>query len=328
MAKWKNIGGDGFNFELAIDGTNKGLFLDKTPLENRFGYKYGDVKIDKGKIHTNINLPNYLRKTNTIPFGLVDSIHLGSVLNDIEQGLNNVLYGKIDDDSDVMKSTAKSIECNITMRVMGNATCSQVLNLINRAFYEGTNLVYQRASVKCRYDKENETVIIKKKNYYTLKCYDKSLEQSREGNIVENGLLRIEIVMLDRLIRKLFVGKSTIRDVLTKKGLIRIIDEYKRIFIEDVINEHIKPCLSEVEKILFTSLVETGKQKETLVLYKEIIVDEQVLRKALIRWYKLNDNDEKSARQNASSYISRYKPKYGFPENIIDTIRAFSKLCK
>ena len=323
------IGGDTFTFEMAIDGADKSLFMDKTPLMNSFGGKFGEVEVEKGKIITCVSLPKYVRDDNIIPFSITDVILLEVLRNDVEQTLKKALHEIVDDSTDVMCSKAKTIECNITMQVVGKSTCSQVLNLINRCFHEGTNVVYQRASPKCKYDKENETVIIRKRNYYALKCYNKSLQQRREGNCyVKEGLLRIEIIMQERTIEKLFCKKSTIQDVLTAHGLMKIIEEYKRIFNCEIIREHIEPGLSEVKEILFISLIETNSQKETVALKKELIMDEEIFRKALINWYEYGGQSKESAKRNAATYICRNKEKYGFPENVIDTMRKFGKLCK
>ena len=52
---------------------------------------------------------------------------------------------------------------------------------------------------------------------YVLKCYDKSAEQRKSGNTeVEDGLLRIELVMQDRVLKRLFAKRPTMREVLTK----------------------------------------------------------------------------------------------------------------
>lgn len=326
--KRKHIGCDGFNFELAIGGANRDVYLEKAPLKNRHGQKYGDVEVDKGKININISLPKYIRDDNTKPFDLVDISFLESLLNDFEQALAATLQGIVDEDTDLLSATAKSIECNITIPVSGKSTCSQVLDLLNRSFTETTNTVYQSASKKCKYDKENETVIIPKKNYYKLKCYNKTLEQLRLGNFVGENLLRIEVVMLNRTIVKLFGNDCTARKILKKQGLKQIIAEYKRIFREDVIDGHVKPCLSDVKDILFESLEETNSQTETIALYKQLVVDERVFRKALEKWYLSNGNNLKQAKQNAATYICRNKNKYGFPENVVDTLRKFGSMCK
>ena len=326
--KKRYIGGDTFNFEMVIDGASENVFLDATPLKNNRNLKFDEVEVGKGKIHINICLPKFIDENNVMPFSMADLIMLETIKNDVESALNQALKGIIDDKIDVLTAPAKSIECNITKRVAGDSTCSQVLNLINRSFPEGTNVVFQRASIKCKYDKENETVIIRKRNYYVLKAYDKTLQQRKSGNLdVDSGLLRIELVMQDRTIIKMFCGKSTIREVLTERGLMTIIKEYKRIFLEDVIKEHILPCINDVVDILYKTLKEKDSQLEAIALHKELIMDEEILRRALVKWYKFNGYSEERAKRNADTYICRCRIKYGFPKNVIDTMREFKKLC-
>jgi hypothetical protein len=321
------IGGDGFNFELAIDGASEGAYLDKTPLKNSKGKEFGEVEVEKGKIHISIILPKFVRENNITPFSVTDIVMLEVLKNDAVKALNQVLKGIIDDKTDVLNATATSVECNITKWTAGDSTCSQVLNLINRAFHEGTNMLAQRASKTCKYDKENESLKIRKKNCYVLKCYDKSLEQRKTGNYIHDDLLRIEVVMQNRIHQKLFGGKSTIQDVLTEHGLMAIIKEYKRIFIEDVIDEHIKPCLSDVRDILFNSLVKTESQVKTIALHKELIMDVEIFHEALVRWYIHRGFSEERATRNADVSICRNREKYGFAKNAIDTLREFKEIC-
>ena len=320
------LGGDAFTFELVIGGANEVLRLDSTPLKNKRGYEFGTVGVDKGKIRICISLPKIIRADNIIPYSMADFVMLEVVNNDIDQTLKHALDGTIDDSVDVLSAKAKSIECNITKRVVGKSTPSQVLNMLNRSYYEGTNVVYQRASAICQYDKENETVIIKRPNYYVLKAYDKSLQQLKSGKAhIEAGLLRIEVVMQYRVINKLFNGNSTIRNVLTEQGLLEIIKAYKRIFIDDIIKGHILPCVNDATNILFNTLKETDSQLEAIALHKELIMDEEILRKALERWYKFKGYER--ARRNTDTYVSRCRTKYGFPRNVLDTLRDFKNHC-
>jgi len=53
-------------------------------------------------------------------------------------------------------------------------------------------------------------------------------------------------------------------------------------------------------------------------------MDEEILRHALERWYKFQGNKK---RAKASSFISRAK-KYGFPMDVVDTVKAFNEICK
>jgi hypothetical protein len=214
MTKKCAIGVDGMTFELLINGAGEHTYLATTPLLNNNGREFGSVSIENSKIYVYLNLPKLVRHDNVTPFSLADMFMLESLKDGIKQAFKRVLK-----DIDVFSASVKTIECNITRPVAGKSNCSQVLNLINRSFHEGTNVVYQRASSKCKYDKENETVVIRKKNCYALKCYDKSLEQRKLGRSqVEDGLLRIEIVIQNRLLncKRLFAGKCTMQEMLNK----------------------------------------------------------------------------------------------------------------
>lgn len=269
-----------------------------------------------------MNLPKFIRKDNILPFCITDIFMLEAMNDDIEQAIKRVLGDKF---ANILSAKAKKIECNITQRVSGDSTCAQVLDLINRSYYEGTNVVYQRASSGCRHFKKNESVIIRKPNYHILKCYDKSREQRKLGNAeVEDGLLRIEIIMQERLIKKLFAANSTIRDVLTRPGLIKIIEEYKRTYIEDVMVLHIRPCCTDIANILLKSLKETDSLVETVALYKELIMDEKILREALRKWHKSKGKPDYSRHD-----ICRLKSRgHEFPKDVIRTLKDFELLCR
>jgi hypothetical protein len=79
--------------------------------------------------------------------------------------------------------------------------------------------------------------------------------------------------------------------------------------------------------MICTSLTETNSPVETIAQHKELIVDVEVLRKALIRCYKFKGHDVKQAKANASTYISRAMRKYNFPQHAVDTIKEFKKAC-
>jgi len=315
MSKQSQAGIDGCNFELVLSGVEKDKFVQPQPLLNQHGNKYGEIGVKHGKIYLSVNLPKFIRGDNVKAFSVMDMIKLDTIRDDLVITLKN-LFG------DEFESKLTSIECNITQKVSGDSTCSQVLNLINRSFYDETNVVYQRASSKCRHLKENETVIIRSKNYYVLKCYNKSLEQWKSGNKgVEGGILRIEIVLQDRAITKLFGKKTSISDVLQRKGLEKVIEEYRRIFVEDVINKHIRPCLTDIRKILTESLVNTGSPTETIAKHREIIVDVEVLRVALKRAYEI-----RGMKDNSRKIISDMK-KYDLPKDVLRTVKEFHKSC-
>ena len=316
------VGCDSFNFVMIIDGADPEEYMKTVPLITTQGSEFGSAGIKGGKVYIHFCLPKVVWKDNRTPFGVAGMAKLSHIVNEIELALEQALEGRIADGIDVLSASARKIECNLTQWVAEGCTCSHVINLLNRSYYEGTNVVYQKASSKCKFIKEDETAIIKKPNYYLLKCYDKSLEQRKTLNPdIEDGLLRIEVVMLDRLLKKLFPEEQTIRSILTEQGLMKVIEEYKRIFVEDIINSYVRPCLKSVTKILFESLKETDSPVETISLYKELIVDEEVLRKALKKWYAFSGRPD-SSRQRIHSLKA-----HDFPKGVVKTIRAFKSAC-
>jgi len=82
-----------------------------------------------------------------------------------------------------------------------------------------------------------------------------------------------------------------------------------------------------VADTLFNTLTEKDSQLETIALHKELIMDAEILHKALVRWYASKGYSEERAKRNADAYICKNRIKYGFPKNVIDTMREFKKLC-
>ena len=316
------IGCDSFNFAMIIDGANPEDYMETVSLKTTQGSEFGSVGIKGGKVCINFCLPKVIWKHNRIPFGIAGMAKLSHVVNEIELALEQTLEGRVDDNIDVLSASARKIECNLTQWVADGCTCSHVINLLNRSHHEGTNLLYQRASSGCKFLKEDESAIIKKLNCYVLKCYDKSLEQRKRFNPeIDDGLLRIEVVMLDRVLKKLFPDERTIRDILTEQGLMKVFEEYKRIFVEDILRGYIRPCLKGITNILFESLKETGSPVETISYHKELIVDEEVLRKALKKWYEYDGRPDSSRQRIYDLKI------YGFPKGAIQTLKNFQLAC-
>ena len=316
-----NIGIDGVELTFELDKENLRRLSDRYNLLNEQGRIFGSVEVLRRKVNVKFNSPKYVRENNLIPFSRNDFIKLNSMWLCLERQLS-ALFG------DLSKCRLKNIECNITLKIVGRCALSQVLDLINRSFTDTVNIVYEGVSAKCKYMKKKQSLIIKVKNYFILKIYNKTLEATRKEIPVEQGLLRIEIVMLDRTIKRLFSGRvPNLREVLCQKLLRLFINEYKRIFSEVIVKKHITPCLNGIVKILHESLHETGNLIDTIALLREIIVDQEVYRRALYKWYLDRGFTHLRATRNADNQIFRLK-KYGLPQDVIATIKAFNQLCK
>lgn len=307
---------DGVEFELIREEVDQ-LPFDR-PIINLEGREYGSIKTRKGKVIIEACLPKFLRDDNVRPFSIEDMKHLGDIQKDIQRNLQNALGTSYD----IKEFYLKSIECNITQKVVGSCTPSQVINLFNISETERPTVTYQSASKQCKYDKRWESLSISRKNYYLLKVYDKSYEQRKKWNKnVEDGLLRIEIVMQDRMIKKMFGDKKSLPDILKKDSLIKVMGEYKRIFVDETIEKKIRPCLDGIRETLLSTLTETGSLQEALALHRGLIVDLEVLRKTIKKKCRIEGKDD-SSRQRIYSL-----KKYNLPESVLRTIKQFHVAC-
>ena len=99
----------------------------------------------------------------------------------------------------------------------------------------------------------------------------------------------------------------------------KLIDQYQETFT-DMCEKNIKPmlngCVQEVFECLTTS--NSGKEiSEALYKCKECIVDVEVLRKALKKWYAFKKQADRSKQ-----VIAYYRDNnFGMPEDVIRTIK-------
>jgi len=312
--KKSKAGIDGIGLELILNAGRKESQLADKVLVTSAGLEYGKIQIRDGKIHAYLCLPKTVRTNNVCPFGLADMGTLRVVREAVRCELASL--GSNGD------CWLNNVECNLTQKVAGTATPDQVLNLIHRCYADKTNVVYEGPSQACRYHKEKETLIVRAKNYYVLKAYNKSLQQKNEGNTdVEDGLLRIEVVMQGRIIQHLFGHRCNIFDVLQERSLKKVIGEYKRIFTEDVMCKYIIPGLDGIKSVLLESLMETNRLPLTVYRHKEIIVDIWLLRDAVKKWHE-SWGEPDNSRQD----LHRWK-EFNLPKDTVKTIYAFFNSC-
>ncbi len=314
-------GTDCYTFEVSFQGDLKNL--PRQPLINEQGKTYGSIEVKDKKSTVCLILPKFIRDNNIQPFTIMDSICLEMINCDCEkqvkQFLGNELYSKV-----------KTIECNITQKVSGEATQSDVLNLLDHAFLtsERDNLKYVGAGKKCKYKEETHTLIVKRPHYYILKAYDKTEQQkmdkkhqNQNSDTVPDGLLRIEIIMVERTLEKMFGDKRSFSDILTRDSLIEVLREYKRIFCTDI-KENVEKYRDSCKNLLVESLFETDSVDLTVARERELIPDKIILKRAIQEWQKLKSVSDNSARD--SEYYAR---KYALPQHTIRTLHDFKKSC-
>ncbi|MST82493.1 hypothetical protein [Bilifractor porci] len=319
-------GMDGVQAEisLTIDGADM-LSVDEEPLLSKGGKNIGKIRCQNGKVSVYINPVHCIRPNNCKPFGVVDAIKIeivrSMVLEAIREYLKKYLQNEYSDESyDLGSIEVMQAECNLTLKVKSPELLSNVVDMFEKAFDKTTT--YRKRKRKQGFEKKTlscSTYVPKK---YFVKIYDKTEEQHEKGNpAVERNLLRIEFKFYNEYLKRVYKDK-TLNAVLTREGLAVLCREYKTVF-EEVENKYIKPYLNYCVQTVFESLTssETGNEiAETVARHKDLIVDMEVLRKALKRWY----TDYKHIEDRSSKVVYYYKKNnFGIPIGVLETLKMF-----
>lgn len=321
-------GMDGINMEYAfeIEGLEHFSFDEEEPLINANGNIIAKISCTNGKLMAYINVVHAIRLDNVHPLSLTDSIRLQiiemQVTEYMKDCLKKHLKSKDYSDSYIEDLNVKELECNLTIQTYGKAKPHDLIALFDLAF--DRTVVHKKRKKREMYEKEFTSCWHTEPKQYKVKCYNKTLEQydNRNTNVAPD-LLRVEIVFIDRSLKRMFGEKRPLSKILTQKSLVILCKEYKRVF-EEIINTQIKPCLSYCTARLFESLTysDTGSEiSETIARHKELIVDLEVLRRALKKYYQY-----KGVNDNSKQAISYYRQKdMGLPEDVLKTLKLFHK---
>lgn len=328
MNRKKGLQGlDGLNLEYSINLDNaKHLYIPEEELKNEAEHTVVRISCVGGKIRAYVNAVHAIRLNNIKPLGIADTIKLELVKSKVVEFIKAYLQKNLENQYSneyIDNLRVTQLECNLTLKCYGNASPSAVISLFDLAFDETG--IRRKRKKKAGYEKINKSWVHYRPKEYKIKVYDKTLEQHEKGNpLVENNLLRIEIVFIDRSLKRMYGDKRTLSDILTKHAIEVLCKEYKRVLIEDIIEKNIKPCLDYCVQRVFESLTysESGKEiSETVARYKQLIVDIEVLRRALKKWYKLRGMND-----NTKQIIYQYRKKsLGLPEDVIKTVKLFHK---
>ena len=318
-------GMDGMNLEytLGLAGMEN-LYLPEKELKNEANNTIVKIDVVGGKIRAYVNAVHSIRLNNIKPFGIADTIKLELVRNKVTEFIHSYLQEHLQDKySDEFASNMKvtALECNITLPCVGGATSSDVIHLLDMSLDRTVTFRKRKRCSKC--EKVNTGVQFTKPKEYRLKIYDKTDEQREKGNVaVESNLLRIECVFIDRSLKRMYGEKRTLRDILSTQAIEILCKEYKRVLIQDIIDTHIKPYLTECKNKLVESLTTSDSGHEisdTVMRHRELIVDDDILRKALKDWYKI-----RNANDISKQVIYQYRKKgLELPVGVLKTIKTF-----
>ncbi len=325
MSAKKLQGADGLNFEMKL--TMALLGNHNFPKEREWNEKENEiitVEVQGGSLLVYVNLSHAVHPTNVHPFQLSDCIEIDNirirVLDFVKQYLK--VYLEFEDkfiNELVSQINIVRMECNSTVQCLGKCKPQNVVNLFERAFPKVT--IYKETSDCRRVHKKPKTgMTARNPHEWILKVYDKSFEQKKAGNLeVEPDLVRIELVFLDRMLKRMFSDKRSLENILTRKSIKLLIDQYQKTF-DDLCESQIKGLLRTCTNEVYESLTYSTSGKEihdTVTRCKEFIIDIEVLRKALKRWYRKNNKPD-----NSKSVIAYYKKEqFGIPIDVVKTIK-------
>lgn len=168
MGKKKLQGADGMNFQLQL--TIKGLESINLPEENLTNESGNDImKIScwGGKLSAYVNLPNAIRPNNVQPFQLSDCIKIELVRNQVIEHMRSYLQKHLKDkysDEFLSMMSVTKMECNLTIKCVGDCKPKDVIRLFERSFAKVT--VYKETDPNGKTHRKPERGITTTKPYY------------------------------------------------------------------------------------------------------------------------------------------------------------------
>ena len=232
-------GMDGMELVLKLENMEN-LYLPKEELKNTAGNTIVNIECVGGVVKAYVNAVHGVRSDNVKPYGCLgelNEIKLGIVEIRVTQFMREYLQkhlkGQYSDEM-IQAMVVKALEVNVTIPCVGGATPSDVIALIDLALDKTT--VFRKRKAQEKYEKVNTGCLFSKSKEYRVKVYDKTEEQRQKGNLlVEENLLRVEIVFIDRALRRMFGDKRNVLDMLSFQAIETMCREYKRVLELDIL---------------------------------------------------------------------------------------------
>lgn len=323
MGVKKQQGADGLEAQLQLTVLGlESLNLPEEGLKSDAGKDIIRVKCWGGRLSVYINLPHAVRSNNVQPFQLSDCIKLELVKSQVVEFMRTYFqkhfHGKYTKEFWSHLIVTK-LECNITVKCEGECRPKDVINLFEKAFPKVT--VYKETDDKGKPHRKPERGITTSKSHeWCLKIYDKSYQMRKGGDLkIESNMVRVELAFLDRMLDRMYVNKRSLEKMLERKAIKTLIDQYQ-LTINEIYDTELKKVLNKCEEEVFSSLThsKSGQEiKDTVARCKEYILDAELLRRALQRWYK-----SRGMIDNSRQIIAYYrKGNFGIPTDVLRTIK-------
>lgn len=313
--KKRDIGIDHCKFELTLKNQQSGLNRI-IPIINEENLQFGEIKLVDGKIMIGLCLPKYFDYHNAVPFKrgkmkYFDEIS-GLIIKTIRENF-----------TDHCKVTLTSIEMNIT-EVIPDCDYEKVFLLLSHSLLDK---VKQNARYEIRSDKSIvkpmtsgiKTRLIKGK--WQLKAYDKQKQLECEyGFSINYKPIRIEFVYSRQALEKMFGNKRNFDIVFSKAGMTILINAYMET-LKSLIHDYINPFLDKIHEQMMMHIRKSNSIHETYCEFKEVVYDQEQLRRVLKEWY-----EERDMQDNSRSTLSKLNKKYDLPKGALKFISELSTI--
>lgn len=312
------VGLDGLDIKV---NTTKVLDQNYYIFHNKNKDEIGHLQAVKDGYLLHLCLPKVLRSDNTIPFCKEDFKHIKNVLACVQTQLES-LFG-----NDIYETTVRTCEVNATAELSNITKTAPMLKLLATilltkgeklficATGERTGKRYE--AVKCLCSGQNIESIKTAQlsnSRVKLKLYDKSKDQ----NITDRGLLRIEFIYSARGLKVARTGR-TLAEFLKPDSILSLLSyyrkDYKELLIDcywnntdryDLNDEYNVPVYEEMITVIYNDLVShEGQPLSVALINKNLIeIDYELFRRACKRYYpKLNSAQKAWARVQKSGEI-------------------------
>lgn len=289
--------------------------------KNKNGEEIGTLKAVKDGYLLHLCLPKVLRNDNITPFTTTDFKHMESVLKYIQKQLKTI-FG-----NEIYETVVRTCEVNATAELSDVTKTEPMLKLLAKilltkgeklficATGEQTGKRYEAVKCLCSGQRIESIKTAQLSNSRVkLKLYNKSKEQ----NITDRGLLRIEFIYSSRGLKVAKTGK-TLAEFLTPTSIHSLLEwyrkDYKDLLIARYWNNNDRyslndgysvPIYKEMIEVIYNDLVaHEGQPLSVALINKNLIeIDYELFKRACKMYYpKLNSAQKAWARVQKSGEI-------------------------